>query len=44
MLNKDEDTSSDVMQNKALNGIEKVGEVKGRGFDLMYDFLACMSR
>lgn len=42
MLDKDEDAYSDVMQNKALYGIEKVGEVKGRGFDLMNDFLACM--
>ena len=42
MLSKDEDVFSDVMQNKALDGIAKVGEVKGRGFELMYDFLGCM--
>lgn len=42
MLDKDEDAPSDVMQNKALEGIEKVGEVRGRGFELMNAFVACM--
>lgn len=42
MLGKDEDAYSDVMQNKALYGVEKVGEIKGSGFELMDAFLACM--
>lgn len=39
MLNKDTNTFSDVIQNKAWLGLEKVGEVKGRGFELMNSFL-----
>lgn len=39
MLNKDTDTFSDVIQNKAMLGVEKVGEVKGNGFELMSSFL-----
>ena len=39
MLNKDTDTFSDVIQNKARLGIEKVGEVKGLGFELMNSFV-----
>ncbi|MBE7018874.1 MAG: hypothetical protein E7413_03230 [Ruminococcaceae bacterium] len=42
MLDKDEDVSSDVMQNKAMLGIEKIGEVKGRGFELMNNFVECI--
>lgn len=39
MLSKDTDTFSDVIQNKARLGIEKVGEVKGLGFELMNSFV-----
>jgi len=39
MLNKDTNNSSDVIQNKAMLGVEKVGEVKGTGFELMNSFL-----
>ena len=39
MLNKDEERLSDVIRNKAMEGVEKIGEVKGTGFELMYSFL-----
>lgn len=42
MLNKDEKIPSDVNRNKAMSGIEKIGEVKGLGFELMNSFLNCM--
>ena len=42
MLNKDEDVPSEVFRNKAILGIEKVGEVNGRGFDLMNNFMGCI--
>lgn len=42
MLNKNESLPSDVMRNKALDGIEKVGAVRGRGFELMQNFLNCI--
>ena len=38
-LNKDNRIGSDVMRNKAILGIEKAGEVNGRGFELMKAFL-----
>ncbi|MBE7018869.1 MAG: hypothetical protein E7413_03200 [Ruminococcaceae bacterium] len=43
MLNKDENTLSDVIQNKAMLGIEKIGFVKGRGFELMNNFIECIN-
>lgn len=42
MLNKDENMQSDVIQNKALFGIEKIGSVKGRGFELINSFIKCI--
>lgn len=39
MLNKDTNAFSDVIQNKARLGIEKVGEVRGIGFELMNSFV-----
>ncbi len=42
MLNKDNKLFSEVFRNKAMFGIEKVGEVKGVGFELMHDFLDCI--
>ena len=42
-LNKDNSIGSDVMRNKAILGIEKAGEVNGRGFELMEAFLNCIS-
>ncbi len=42
MLNKGENVVSDVNRNKGMYGIEKVGEVSGRGFELMDRFLDCM--
>ena len=41
-LSKSTAVSSDVMRNKALLGIEKAGEVNGRGFELMNAFLNCI--
>ena len=43
MLNKDENIPSDVIQNKAMLGIEKIGSVKGLGFELMNSFVECIS-
>lgn len=45
MLNKDETTLSPVYRNKAMTmqGIQKTGEVKGIGFELMNDFLNCIT-
>ena len=43
MLRKDENTLSDVIQNKAMLGIEKIGSVKGRGFELMKNFIECIN-
>lgn len=42
MLNKDEGVPSEVFRNKAILGIEKVGSVKGFGFELMDSFLDCI--
>lgn len=42
MLNKGEDVSSEVYRNKGLSGIEKTGEVKGRGFELIDAFKECI--
>ncbi len=42
MLNGRDDLPSDVFRNKAWAGIEKVGEVSGRGFELMDSFLTCI--
>lgn len=39
MLNKDTNAFSDVIQNKARLGIEKVGEIRGIGFELMNSFV-----
>jgi ATP-dependent helicase/nuclease subunit B len=39
-----ENVFSEVKRNKAMFGIAKAGEVKGRGFDLMNDFLECMKK
>ena len=39
MLNKNTATFSDVIHNKAIQGIEKVGEVRGTGYELMNDFV-----
>ena len=43
MLNKDTGTLSEVHRNKAWGGIETVGAVKGVGFELMNDFLNCIT-
>ena len=42
MLNKDDNMFSDVIQNKAMFGIEKIGSVKGSGFELMNSFVECI--
>lgn len=42
MLNKDEKMTSDVIHNRAIYGIDKIGEVKGVGFELMNSFLNCI--
>ncbi|MGN0747349.1 MAG: hypothetical protein ACI4ML_11785 [Aristaeellaceae bacterium] len=42
MLNKDKSAASTVIRNKAMHGISHVGEVKGRGFELMKSFLSCI--
>lgn len=42
MLSKDGKAFSDVMQNKAMLGIEKVGSVKGLGVELMNSFVECI--
>ena len=39
MLNKDENAFSDVIQNQGMLGLSKVGEIRGRGFELMNSFL-----
>ncbi len=44
MLNKDETVESEVIRNKAMNGVERVGSVKGLGFKLMQDFIDCMKK
>lgn len=44
MLNKNETTFSEVFRNKAFDGIEQIGVVKGSGFDLMNCFLECMKK
>ena len=43
-LYKDQARLSDVIRNMGLQGIHKVGEVNGRGFDLMHSFLDCIKR
>lgn len=42
MVNKDETVYSNVIQNKAMLGIEKIGSVKGLGFELMNSFVECI--
>ena len=42
MLDKEASTYSDVIRNKAIHGIEKIGEVNGRGFELMNHFMTCI--
>ena len=42
MLNKDENAFSDVIQNQGMLGLSKVGEIRGRGFELMNSFLNCI--
>ena len=42
MLNKDDAAESDVIRNNAMQGIERVGSVKGLGFELMQAFVECM--
>lgn len=42
MLNKDENMLLDVIQNKAMLGIEKIGSIRGLGFDLMNSFVECI--
>ena len=42
MLSKDKEASSAVKRNKAMFGVSQVGEVKGRGFELMENFLTCI--
>lgn len=44
MLNKDENVPSEVKRNVPFLGTQTVGSVKGRGFDLMNAFLACMEK
>jgi hypothetical protein len=44
MLNKDENVPATVNRNKAMLGVEKIGEVKGVGFELMHNFLECISK
>ncbi len=44
MLNKDENILSDVIRNKAMFGIEKIGSVKGLGFELMNSFVDCIRK
>ncbi len=44
MLNKDENIPSEVRQNKAMLGIESIGSVSGRGFELMNSFVECIKR
>ena len=42
MLDKDENVLSNVMRNKAMHGVEIVGEVNGSGVDLIHSFLGCI--
>lgn len=42
MLNKDDAAESDVIRNNAMQGIERIGSVKGLGFELMQAFVECM--
>ena len=44
MLNKGSDIASDVIRNNALFGLEKVGAVRGLGFELMNSFLNCITQ
>jgi hypothetical protein len=44
MLNKDENVPATVNRNKAMLGVEKIGEVKGVGFELMHNFFECISK
>lgn len=43
MLNKNQNQPSDVIRNKAMAGIETVGAVSGLGFELMNNFLGCIT-
>lgn len=42
MVNKDKDAASEVKRNAALFGIQRIGEVKGRGFELAENFKECI--
>ena len=44
MLNKGEETPSNVRRNRGAFGISEVGQVSGRGFDLMNSFLDCIRK
>ena len=44
MLDKDETQESDVIRNKAREGVETVGAVSGRGFELMNSFVDCITK
>ena len=43
MINKDENAASEVYRNKGYEGVEKIGEATGRGFDLMDSFMAVVN-
>lgn len=42
MLEKNENAYSDVIRHKVMAGIDKVGAVRGRGFELMGGFVSCI--
>lgn len=44
MVNQDESLPSDVLRNKAMQGVETVGSVSGGGFELFERFTACAER
>jgi len=44
MLQKGENVFSDVARNKALAGVETIGAVKGRGFELINSFVDCIKK
>lgn len=44
MLPKGEASAAEVVRNKAMLGIETVGSVSGRGFELMDRFIACIKK
>ena len=43
MIDKDENAASEVYRNKGYEGVEKIGEVTGRGFDLMDSFMTVVN-